>query len=299
MAERERGSIPGLWVAVLTTTALAAFAANSILCRLALGEGEIDPYSFTAVRLGSGATALALILGFRGKGFRRADRKAQSAVSFRGAAYLLVYALPFSLAYVRLKTGTGALLLFATVQMTMIGYGIRSGVRLGLAEWIGLAGALAGTTYLLSPGLTAPDPVGAAFMILAGAGWGVYSILGKGVSDPLHGTALNFRRSGFWMIVLVLLVGTWRDVSPRGFMLAVLSGALASGLGYTIWYAALTSLPVTRAALVQLAVPVLAAAGGVVFMDEAVTPRMVIAGVVTLTSIAIAIILRDRRRSPL
>lgn len=271
---------------LLTTLALTAFAANSILTRMALGAGAIDAFSFSAIRLGSGAAVLAVIRLLR-------ETRGPAAVSgstdppWAAAFFLALYAVPFSLAYVRLTTGTGALLLFAAVQVTMILHGLRSGERPGGLEWLGLAGALAGTGWLLAPGVTAPDPGSALLMIAAGAGWGAYSILGRRARDPVRATATNFRRAAIWTIPVTLAVWTRLDLSAGGAVLATISGTVASGVGYVIWYAALKYLSLTRAALVQLAVPVLAALGGVIFVGELITPRLVIAAVVTLGSIAL------------
>jgi drug/metabolite transporter (DMT)-like permease len=259
---------------------MVAFAANSILCRLALGESAIDPYAFTAIRLGAGALTLALVLALK----TRPSEKPKLA--FRGAFFLLLYALPFSLAYVRLDTGTGALLLFGAVQLTMIGLGLRSGERPGLFEWLGLLGACGGVVYLVSPGATAPDTLGAALMVLAGVGWGLYSIAGKGAGDPTQVTATNFIRCAVVVVPVAACAFPWLSLSTKGILLAATSGAIASGLGYAIWYAALKHITATRAALVQLSVPVIAAAGGVVFVAEAISLRLAVASVIILGSIA-------------
>jgi drug/metabolite transporter (DMT)-like permease len=268
-------------------SSLTAFAGNSILCRMALGTDAIDAYSFTAVRLGSGALTLLLLTVSR--------RPPQGATngSWTGAFFLALYALPFSMAYIRLETGAGALLLFASVQLTMIGSGLRSGERLSPLQWLGFAGALSGVIYLVSPGLSAPDPLGATLMIAAGASWGAYSITGKTAGDPALATAGNFRRASLLIAPVVVLAWPWLSLSNRGFLLAVASGALASGVGYTIWYTALKYLSVTRAALVQLSVPVIAAAGGILFLGESITLRLLAASAVILGSVVLAI--ADRR----
>lgn len=284
-----RSANPAIPVA-LTSATLVAFAANSVLCRLALGSEAIDPWAFTAVRLGSGALTLLLLTRLR----RR--RAAASGGSWKGALFLVLYALPFSLAYVRLTTGTGALLLFGAVQLTMLSLGIRAGERPGRLEWIAIVSAAAGVVYLVSPGLTAPDPLGAAFMAAAGIGWGLYSIAGMGAGDPASVTAGNFLRAGLLVVPATALAWPWLRLTVEGTLLAVASGAVASGLGYAVWYSALRYLTATRAALVQLAVPVLAAAGGVVFVSEPVTPRLVVAGIVILGAIALGTAGRARRR---
>jgi drug/metabolite transporter (DMT)-like permease len=278
-------------VFVLTLSALVAFAGNSVLCRLALGARAIDAYSFTVVRLGSGALALLLLNIWR-EPFRISVRG-----SWRGAFFLVLYALPFSLAYVQLDAGIGALLLFAVVQLTMIGSGLRSGERPLPLEWLGFVGALGGLVYLVFPGLTAPDPIGAALMTVAGVGWGGYSIIGKTAGDPGSVTARNFQRAALLVLPAAVLAWPWLSLSIRGVLLAMASGVLASGLGYTAWYAALKSLPVTRAGLVQLSVPVIAAAGGVIFLGEALTIRLISASAVILGSVVLAIAARHTKGS--
>lgn len=274
----------------LTVTALVAFAANSVLCRLALGADTIDPYSFTAVRLASGALVLA-VLG----GLRRQPGFPASSGSWKGAGLLVLYALPFSLAYVRIETGTGALLLFGAVQVTMLGRGLATGERPRPVEWLGVAGAVAGLVYLVSPGISAPDPLGAAAMVVAGIGWGGYSIAGRGVADPAAMTAGNFRRAALAVVPPTLLAAGWLSLSAPGVLLAAGSGALASGLGYAVWYTVLGSLTLTRAALVQLAVPVIAAAGGVLVVGESITLRLFLASAVILGSIALGVLSRPER----
>ena len=278
-------------VFVLTLAALVAFAGNSVLCRLALGVRAIDAYSFTAVRLGSGALALLLL------NIWREPLRVSVKGSWRGAFFLVLYALPFSLAYVQLDAGIGALLLFAVVQLTMIGSGLRSGERPLPLEWLGFVGALGGLVYLVFPGLTAPHPIGAALMIVAGIGWGGYSIIGKTAGDPGSVTARNFQRAALLVLPAAVLAWPWLSLSVRGVLLATTSGVLASGLGYTAWYAALKSLPVTRAALVQLSVPVIAAAGGVIFLGEALTVRLISASAVILGSVVLAIAARHTKGS--
>jgi drug/metabolite transporter (DMT)-like permease len=285
------GSESSVLVFVLTLAALVAFAGNSVLCRLALGARAIDAYSFTAVRLGSGALALLLL------NIWREPRRVPVKGSWRGAFFLLLYALPFSLAYVQLDAGIGALLLFTVVQLTMIGSGLRSGERPLPFEWLGFTGALGGLVYLVFPGLTAPNPIGAALMIVAGIGWGGYSIRGKTAGDPGSVTARNFQRAALLVLPGAVLVLPWLSLSIRGVLLAMASGVLASGLGYTAWYAALKSLPVTRAGVVQLSVPVIAAAGGVIFLGEALTIRLISASAVILGSVVLAIAARHTKGS--
>jgi drug/metabolite transporter (DMT)-like permease len=268
----------------LTALALLAFAGNSILCRLALGEGTIDPASYTAVRLVSGALTLRLIVGNSGK----RDSRAGSSGSWGAGALLFLYAAAFAYAYRSLTTGTGALILFAAVQLTMIASALRSGERPAPVEWLGWSVAMAGLVYLVFPGIAAPSFGGSMLMGGAGIAWGAYSILGRGASNPIQSTTDNFLRA----VPLVLLVALFQlpslSVSPMGLLWAGLSGAITSGLGYVIWYAALNRLTATRAATVQLSVPVIAALGGVVFLTEEITARLLIASVAILGGIVLS-----------
>jgi len=268
---------------LLTLLALVAFAANSLLARLALVEGAIDAASFAGIRLGSGAAILAALVLARG---------GRPAGSWAGAAALALYAVPFALAYLALTAATGALILFGAVQITMIGVGLRQGERPAGLEWVGLAVAVAGLVYLVSPGLAAPSPGGAAAMAVAGAAWGVYSLLGRGSGRPVATTAGNFLRATplalGMMAVAGLAAGSVR-ITVWGALLAVVSGAVTSGLGYVVWYAALAGLTATRAATVQLAVPVLTAFGGVALLGEPITLRLVVASVPILGGVLLAI----------
>ena len=205
------------------------------------------------------------------------------------ACYLVCYAVPFSLAYVQLRVGTGALLLFGGVQLTMILLGLGAGERPGALAWLSLLGAAGGVVYLVYPGVTAPDPLAALLMIVAGVSWGFYSIAGKSAGDPAVATADAFRRAAAIVVPVTALAYPYLSLTPRGALLAVLSGALASGCGYVAWYSALCCLSATDAALVQLAVPALTAAGGVVFLSEAVSVRLAVASAAILGSIAIGV----------
>jgi drug/metabolite transporter (DMT)-like permease len=269
---------------VLTVLALIAFAANSVFCRLALAEPIIDPANYTAVRLITGALTLWLIAAFR-----RASFSAKSSGSWISAAMLFLYALAFSFAYISLSAGTGALILFAAVQITMIAVGLYSGERPVLSEWLGLLIAIAGLIYLVSPGIAAPSAVGSFLMAVAGVAWGSYSLRGRGVSDPIAATADNFIRTVPLAIGAVLAWLPTLTLTPMGFLWAALSGSITSGVGYVIWYAALRGLTATRAAIVQLAVPVLAAVGGVVVLSEAITLRLIISAVVILGGVGLAL----------
>ncbi|WP_455185860.1 DMT family transporter [Azospirillum palustre] len=271
---------------------MLAFAANSILCRLALTQTAIDPAGFTLVRIASGAASLWLIA--RATGHAKAG-----AGSWRGAAALLAYAAAFSLAYLTMTAGTGALLLFGAVQATMILVGLYRGERLVLLQWGGLALALGGLALLLAPGLSAPDPLGALLMLVAGAAWGIYSLLGRASRDPIATTAGNFLRAAPMAAVLAALAGPLSGGGLRwdqgGLLYAVLSGALASGVGYSIWYAALPALTAARAASVQLSVPVITALVAVLALGERITPVLALSSVAVLGGIALVILGKSRR----
>lgn len=275
---------------VPATAALIGFAANSVLCRMALGTRSIDAWSFTGIRLTSGAVTLFVLARMV-----RRERTSESGGSWASAIALFTYAAAFSLAYLRLSTGVGALTLFASVQATMIGWGIRGGARPSAAEWIGMVIALGGLAVLTLPGAVAPDPIGLALMVLAGIAWGAYSLRGRAVRSPLAATADNFVRSVPMALVGALIGMSEAHVSAQGAALALGSGAIASGLGYSLWYLALPGLTPTRAAVVQLIVPVLAALAGVALLGEHVTARLVIAGVMILGGVGAAVLLRRKR----
>ena len=267
----------------LTVLAMIAFAGNSLLCRFALKHTMIDAGSFTAIRLVAGACMLWLVAGLRA-GPR------SGAGNWPSALALFVYAAGFSFAYVSLPAATGALLLFGAVQITMMGHGLWTGERLRSWQVGGFILAFAGLIGLLMPGLSAPPLHGAALMLGAGVAWGIYSLRGKGAGDPTRVTAGNFLRT--IPIASLLLLWTIKDMSldSAGVWCAIASGALASGIGYAIWYAALPMLKATTAATVQLAVPVIAAIGGVVLLAEPVTLRLALASVAVLGGIALVIV---------
>ncbi|HMQ05568.1 MAG TPA: DMT family transporter [Pyrinomonadaceae bacterium] len=275
----------------LTAFALTAFAFNSILCRMALGEQEADAAGFTLVRLMAGAAALALISASIGK-----TRTVLKAGQWASAFFLFAYAIFFSFAYLGLTTGTGALILFGSVQMTMIAAASAKGERPGRLELFGIAAAFGGLVYLVFPGLTAPPLVSSLLMAAAGAAWGFYTLRGKGSTDPLADTTGNFIRTLPMMLLAAIPFVGSLHLSARGFALAVLSGAIASGVGYAVWYAALRYHTATRAAALQLSVPIIAAAGGVVLLAETADLRLVIAGVLTLGGIAVVIFGRSGYR---
>ena len=281
-----------LQVIGLTTLAMLAFAANSLLCRLALQQEAIDPASFSSIRLVCGALTLAVMLRIRAQ-------PTQSPLPVRAdwsaAAMLLTYMVFFSFAYISLSAGTGALILFGAVQLTMFGMGLRSRERFTALAWLGLALAVAGLVYLVLPGVAAPPLSGAMLMAVAGVAWGVYSLRGRAVADPLATTAGNFARASPFALAISLLFIDKAHLNASGLALAAASGALTSGMGYVIWYAVLPQLSALRAATVQLSVPLLAAIGGVVFLSEALTPRLTLASTAILGGIALVLVRRSHR----
>ncbi|HET8760705.1 MAG TPA: DMT family transporter [Nitrospiria bacterium] len=288
MARAGTNAPSGFRVGLHTACALLAFAANSVLCRLALGNGTIDAASFTAIRLTAGAAALWLLVRVV-----TPARDTRPRGDWASAAALCLYAVGFSFAYLSLSAGTGALVLFGAVQSTMILAGLRSGERPHPLQWAGLLAAAGGLVALVFPGLTAPSPAGAALMAVAGVAWGVYSLRGRGATDPIAVTADNFIRSVPLVLLVVLATFRTAHLSPRGVWLAVLSGSLASGIGYVLWYAALRGLTATRAATVQLAVPVLVAFAGVLFLAEAVSPRLIISAILILGGVGLTLVGRN------
>jgi drug/metabolite transporter (DMT)-like permease len=255
-----------------------------------LGAGAIDPASYTAIRITSGAIVLMVMMAV-------GTKNTSVKVPWSAPIALSVYALAFSFAYVSLKVGTGALILFGSVQVTMISAAVLKGEKPRIPEWIGLAMAFGGLIYLVLPGLSAPSPIGSALMVAAGASWGIYTLLGKRAGDPVLGTAINFLGATPIVVIAALFaIGHWH-ITTRGVVLAIISGAITSGLGYVIWYQALAYLSATRAALVQLSVPVIASAGGVIFLSEALSARMVIASVLILGGIAFSVVFKQMSKS--
>lgn len=279
--------------AIATAAALVGFAANSILCRGGLGRGSIDASSFTAIRIASGAATLFVLARLVSRG-----RSARGAGSFRSALALFAYAAAFSLAYLRLSTGVGALVLFACVQATMIGAGLRGGARPSRTEWLGLAIAMIGLGVLTLPGAIVPDPLGLALMAAAGIAWGVYSLRGRGNRAPLLATADNFALA-VPLALAMLAIGyasSSLHATARGVGTALASGAVASGLGYSLWYLALPALSATRAAVLQLSVPVIAALGGILLLGERPSARLAAAGALILGGVGTAVLVRGRSR---
>jgi drug/metabolite transporter (DMT)-like permease len=294
MSEHLEDSLPAaprplLAAAGPTALAMLAFAANSLLCRLALQQERIDPASFGAVRLLAGALVLACVV-------RMGRRPQGEDGGWRSAALLFAYVALFSFAYVSLAAGSGALVLFGAVQLTMLGAGLWRGERLAPSGWLGLLLAMAGLAVLLLPGAAAPSPGGAVLMAGAGVAWGGYSLRGRGAADPLAATAASFIRAAPLGILLALVFAARLHADARGLGLAVASGALTSGLGYVVWYAALRRMTALRAAAVQLSVPLIAALGGVLLLGEAVSLRLGVAALAILGGIALVLGSRTRSR---
>jgi drug/metabolite transporter (DMT)-like permease len=273
----------------LTFLAMIAFAGNSLLCRAALKHTDIDAASFTAIRILSGAVALWLIVQIR-------DCVNTAAGNWPSAFALFVYAAAFSFAYVSLPAAAGALLLFGAVQATMISYGLWAGERLSSRQTLGLIAACCGLVGLLLPGLSAPPLPGSILMLAAGVAWGIYSLRGKGGGDPTRVTAGNFCRAGLFAIGLSAVMLAKASLDSAGVFYAVLSGALTSGVGYAVWYMALRELKAASAATVQLSVPVIAAVGGIIFLNEPITQRLVISSVAILGGVALVIFDKQRIR---
>ncbi len=267
---------------------MVAFAANSLLCRAALRDTAVDPATFTTIRIASGALVLWAIARMR-------DASMDAAGSWASAAALCCYAAAFSFAYLELSAGIGALLLFGAVQVTMIGWGLWKGERLSTVQVAGLALAIGGLVGLLWPGLSAPPPASAALMIAAGVAWGIYSLRGKRGGDPMAATAGNFARAVPFAALLSVVTLAGAKADAAGVLLAIASGAVASGLGYAVWYTVLPALAATKAATIQLSVPVIAAAAGVALLGESVTLRLVAGSAAILGGIAMVVLARRAR----
>jgi drug/metabolite transporter (DMT)-like permease len=274
----------------LTLLALVAFASNSLLTRLALGSRQLDAASFTALRLASGAVMLAAIVLVQSRSWRPLR-----GAGIAGPLALFAYAAPFSFAYLRIGAAVGALVLFGVVQLTMIGYGIARGEHPTPVMWLGLALAAGGLLVLTVPAVSRPDPLGVALMAVAGGAWAVYTLVGRGASDPIAANARSFLWSTPLAMLLVALGRTPVQTTARGVLLALVSGAVTSGIGYAIWYRALPGLTVTQAAVAQLSVPVIAAAGAVLTLGETVSTRLVLAGIAVLSGVGLVLSARVRR----
>ncbi|MDN3638088.1 DMT family transporter [Simiduia curdlanivorans] len=293
----------GIRILLMTALALGFFAANSVLCRMALGDGNSDPYAFTILRLTSGA--LTLLVLYAGLQYRSAKKQGAvnlwqatvGAGSWCGGLSLFVYALCFSWAYLELETGTGALLLFGAVQITLIISTLWRGNRLRPQEWVGLLMAFSGLVYLMWPNLQTPAWKALVAMTLSGLAWGLYTLVGQKTRLPLVATMGNFIRSLAFCALLVAIAFAHMQISPKGIYLALLSGALASGLGYAIWYSALAGLSAIQAGVVQLLVPILAAIGGALFVFEPIELRLIIASIWVLGGIFFVLMAKTKMKS--
>lgn len=280
---------------VLTAVAMLAFAANSLLAREALGTLSIEAAGYTAIRLVSGGVVLYALMRWAGSsGARRGEALPGDWLA---AAALFVYAIAFSAAYLSLGAATGALILFSAVQSSMLAYGLAKGDRPSLRELIGFAVAFSAFLYLVLPGAGRPDPVGSLLMIVSGIAWAVYTLRGRGSRDPLAETAGNFVRASALCIPLIGFALVYEKASLPGVVLALASGVVASGLGYSIWYRALSGLTTFQAALIQLSVPVIAAAGAILFLGEGSTLHFVVAGTCVLGGIGFALLAKQKRQA--
>jgi drug/metabolite transporter (DMT)-like permease len=274
---------------LFTGLALIAFAANSVLCRLALGESAIDASTFTIVRLLAGAIVLTVIMSIS-KIKSNSNTNSSTKGSWPASIALFIYGLTFSFAYVTLDTATGALILFGSVQIAMILMSIFSGNRLHISEWFGMAIAFTGFVYLILPGVTTPSVIGFLLMTVSGIAWGIYTLKGRGSKNPIMDTAFNFLRTMPFVIILAIVTFKYAHYSSEGILLAVLSGSIASGIGYMIWYSALSGLSVTQAAVLQLLVPVIAAVGGIIFVSESISFRLTVSSAMILGGILMVVL---------
>ncbi|MCH9751664.1 MAG: DMT family transporter [Alphaproteobacteria bacterium] len=269
---------------LITTLVMIAFAANSVLGRLGLIGTDIGAGSFALIRLISGAAVLLLICTLQSK---------RVTGTWAGGIALLAYAAFFSYAYIALSAGMGAIILFALVQLTMLGWGLFQGERLSTLQWAGFVVAIAALVWLVSPSIEAPPLLATAAMAIAGMGWGAYSLLGRGVSDPTAATAGNFlRASALGLPILALAISFAPEPLPQtdGILIAVVSGAVTSGLGYVIWYSVVKQLSASRAGIAQLSVPAIAAIGGVLFLSEPITLRFALSTLAILGGVGLAVL---------
>lgn len=279
-----------LKLTLLTLLSLLAFAGNSVLCRMALTDNVIDAASFTSIRLLSGIVFLLFIVSIKTK--KRINIRSGRWLS---SLYLYLYAIAFSYAYISLGTGAGALILFGSVQITMIVFAMVKGKRLHFVEWIGFLLALLGLYILLSPGAqnsaaeSHTSLIGFALMIVSGIAWGFYTLAGKGSSNPLEDTANNFLRTLPFIVLTILVTYSEAQISSQGIILAIASGAIMSAMGYAIWYSVLPALTVTQAAVIQLTVPIIAALGGVIFSNEVITMTLMSSSALVLGGVLVVI----------
>ncbi|GHE96971.1 DMT family transporter [Thalassotalea profundi] len=280
-----------LKIACLTTIALCTFAANSVLCRLALESQLIDPASYTSIRLMSGAIAL-LILVYMGAGNLNTKKG-----SWSGGVTLFIYACTLSYGYISLDTATGALILFGAVQLTIMCVSIVKGEKIFVGEWLGIIIAFCGFVYLVYPLMSQPSFIGAILMAISGITWGLYTLIGKGSDRPLVDTCYNFVRTLPFVVVLFLFTFEQIEVTNQGILLAIISGVVTSGIGYAIWYQVLPYLATTQAAVLQLTVPVIAAIGGVFIVAESLTIRLILSSILVLGGIGLVIFAKDKQPS--
>jgi drug/metabolite transporter (DMT)-like permease len=274
-----------LKTSLLSCLALIAFAANSVLCRLALDNRSIDASSFTVIRMLSGVIVLFIIFKLKAT-----KNEVLSKGSWSASIALFIYAISFSYAYLSLDTGTGALILFGSVQITMIFVSMISGARLHITEWGGAVIAFTGFIYLVFPSISTPSLYGFVLMTISGVSWGFYTLTGRSTKNPLMDTTYNFIRTIPFVALLAIITTDYANYTHEGIVLALLSGGITSGIGYTIWYIALRGLTSTQAAVIQLSVPVIAAMGGVLFVSEALTFRLIISTGIVLGGILIVVL---------
>lgn len=279
---------------LLTVLAIIAFAANSVLSRLALAEEAIDAASFTAVRLITGALVLLIIVSVKSLSHNQSINLLKVVKPVSGSWFasimLFIYAVTFSYAYITMDTGTGALILFGSVQLTMIAISLLFGTRLYLAEWVGVLMAFSGLIYLVLPDVSSPSFNGFILMTLSGVAWGVYTLKGRHSQAPIMDTAYNFARTLPLVLVLIIVAFDSLHFTYQGIILAAIAGGLTSAIGYSIWYIALKGLSATQAAVIQLSVPIIAAIGGVIFVAEPITYRLMISSLVVLGGILTVVI---------
>ncbi len=288
--KKEKAELPVFNIAILTIMTMIAFASNSVFARLSLSLNAVDPASFTAIRLISGALLLLLLVSLRKKSMKTQKSHENFLKTLLSSFALFGYAAFFSFAYISIETGIGALILFACVQFTMIGYALYSGERPSFQSWLGIFLAFSGFVYLVFPGLSAPDLKGAFLMALSGIAWGIYSLNGKGIANPVQASARNFIFAIPLCIFLVLIFLNEQNLTGPGIMLAIASGAGTSALGYVLWFKVLKFLTTTNAAIVQLTVPVLATLGGIILLNEPLTLHYGVATILILGGIALSIL---------
>ena len=279
-------------IAFYTLLALVAFAGNSILCRLALGNEQIDAASFAAIRLLSGVAFLLLIFKFSNQ-----KEQPESKGSWVSALMLFVYAITFSYAYISLETGIGALILFASVQFTMVISSLFLGNKITALQWVGVTMAFLGFVYLVFPTLSTPSAKGFSLMLVAGIAWGFYTLLGSASKNPLSDTLYNFSKTLPLVLVLLFFTVSQASFSSKGILIAVIAGGITSGVGYAIWYSVLTEISAIKASVLQLSVPVISALGGALFSDEAITIRLVISTAIIISGILIVVLNKQTQAS--